>query len=111
MPTTKREAGLRRHERFARLVADDRNHANAKGLFQRAEQERWRLVTTNAVVTEAYALMLVRAREGRAKAIEFLDGLSGSRVRIERVRASDEVRAVALVRRYRDKSYTLCDAW
>ena len=96
---------------FALFVLDDRNHAPAQALFNRAEQERWRLITTNAVVTETYALMLVRAREGRSKAIAFLDGLTASSVRVERVRVSDEVRAVELVRRYHDKSYSLCDAY
>jgi predicted nucleic acid-binding protein len=50
---------------FALLVADDRNHERAKDLFERAVRDRWRLVTTNAVVTETHALLLVRARDAR----------------------------------------------
>jgi predicted nucleic acid-binding protein len=75
---------------FALLVAEDRNHAHARELFDHAARERWRLVTTNAVVTETYALRLARTREGRTKAVAFLDGLTGSAVRVERVRADDE---------------------
>jgi len=48
---------------FALLAVDDRNHERARDLFERASRERWRLVTTNAVVTETYALLLVRTRE------------------------------------------------
>lgn len=95
---------------FALLVADDRSHARARALFEQATRERWRLVTTNAVVNETYALLLVRARDGRTRAISFLDGLAGSDVRVERIRAADEARAFELVRRHRDKSYSLCDA-
>ncbi len=96
---------------FALLVAEDRNHERAKELIEGAARDGWRLVTTNAVVTETYALLLVRTREGRAKAVAFLDGLGASQVRVERVRASDEERAIELVRRHRDKSYSLCDAY
>ena len=96
---------------FALLVAEDRNHPHARALFDRAVHERWRLVTTNAVVTETYALMLMRTREGRTKAVAFLDGLAASEVRVERVRAVDEKRAVELVRHHRDKTYSLCDAY
>jgi predicted nucleic acid-binding protein len=96
---------------FALLVAEDRSHARAKELFERADWERWRLITTNAVVTETYTLLLVRTREGHAKAVAFLDGLAGSAIRVERVRASDEARAFDLVRWHADKSYSLCDAY
>jgi predicted nucleic acid-binding protein len=63
---------------FALLVAEDSNHVRARELFGRAISQRWRLVTTNAVVTETYALLLVRTRERRAKAIAFLDGLAAT---------------------------------
>jgi predicted nucleic acid-binding protein len=95
---------------FALLVAEDAHHARATALFERAAHDRWRLVTTNAVLFETYALLLVRTRERRAKAIAFLDGLDGSGVRVERVRAVDEQRAIDLIRHHRDKEYSLCDA-
>jgi predicted nucleic acid-binding protein len=96
---------------FALLAANDHNHERARDLFERASRERWRLVTTNAVVTETYTLLLVRTREARTKAVAFLDGLGASGVRVERVRASDEQRAADLVRHHRDKAYSLCDAF
>ena len=68
-------------------------------------------MATNAVVTETYALLLARTREGRPKAVAFLDGLGATGVRVERVRAGDEDRAANLVRRHRDKAYSLCDAY
>jgi predicted nucleic acid-binding protein len=95
---------------FALLVAEDRNHAHARELFDQAAREQWRLVTTNAVVTETYALLLSRTREGRTKAVAFLDGLTGSAVRVERVRAGDEKSAADLVRKHHDKAYSLCNA-
>lgn len=95
---------------FALAVTDDDNHDRARSLFEQAHSEGWRLVTTNAVVTETYALFLARARDGRTKAIEFLDALGKAGVRTERVRARDEAGAVALVRAHRDKTYSLCDA-
>ncbi len=96
---------------FALLVAEDRNHEHARRLFERAAAERWRLVTTNAVVMETYTLLLVRTRAGHAKAVAYLEGLKGSAVRVERVRASDEALGLELVRRHADKDYSLCDAY
>jgi len=96
---------------FALLTAEDSNHVRARELFARSTRERWRLVTTNAVVTETYALLLVRTRERRAIAIAFLDGLAAPGVRVERVRASDEQQAQSLVRAHKDKAYSLCDAY
>jgi predicted nucleic acid-binding protein len=92
------------------LVADDAAYSRARVLFERARTERWRLVTTNAVVIEAYSLFLVRTRDRRRSAIAFLDALQKDTVRVERIRRSDEERAIALVRAHEDKSYSLCDA-
>jgi predicted nucleic acid-binding protein len=96
---------------FALLVAEDANHARARELFARGERERWQLVTTNAVVTETYALLLSRTRERQGRAVAFLDGLVSSGVRVERLRAVDEAKAQALVRAHADKGYSLCDAY
>ncbi len=35
---------------YALLIVDDHNHTRAEELFRIGERERWRLVTTNAVV-------------------------------------------------------------
>lgn len=95
---------------FALLVQEDTLHPRAVALFQHANRERWQLVTTNAVVFETYALLLVRSHTGRQNALRFLDMLTEDAYRIERVRRTDEAAAVALVRAHEDKTYSLCDA-
>jgi predicted nucleic acid-binding protein len=68
-----------------------------------------RLVTTSAVVLEAHALLLNRARPGRETALAFLDSISADRYQIVRPRRADEEKAIAIVRLHRDKAYSLCD--
>jgi predicted nucleic acid-binding protein len=95
---------------YAHLVVEDANHETARRLFRQAQAERWSLFTTNAVVFEAYALILNRAREGRALALTMLEDLDSGFASIVRVTGRDEARASALVRSQVDKSYSLCDA-
>ena len=95
---------------FALLAAEDRLHDHARSLFSRANTERWRLVTTNAVVVETYSLLLVRSRGDRRSALAFLDMVSDDAYHVERVRKRDDERAIALLRAHEDKSYSLCDA-
>jgi predicted nucleic acid-binding protein len=92
------------------LVAEDASHDNAWTLFKRANEEHWRLVTTNAVVIESYSLFLVRTRDRRRSAIAFLDALDRDGIRVERILRQDEEKAIALVRDHEDKTYSLCDA-
>ena len=95
---------------FALYSANDADHETAAEVFLRANTERWQLVTTNAVVFEAYALLLNRTREGRRLAIKFLDDVESSELLVERVTEQDERSAIALVRAHEDKTYSLCDA-
>lgn len=95
---------------FALLAAEDRFHYHARSVFSRANAERWRLVTTNAVVVETYSLLLVRSRGGRRSALAFLDMMGDDTYHVERVRKRDEERAIVLLRAHEDKSYSLCDA-
>jgi len=95
---------------FALLARDDQFHERAQALFQRAHNERWRLVTTNAVAIETYALLLTRSHNGRQNAIGFLDMIAGDAYQVERIRKTDEGAAIKLVRTHQDKSYSLCDA-
>lgn len=95
---------------FAFLSAIDEHHARADALFAQAARERWRLVTTNAVVFETHALLLQRGPGGRRSAIAFLDAVESGVCRIERLTVRDERRATALVRAHADKDYSLCDA-
>ena len=55
-------------------------------------------------------IALTRSRGGRDNAIRFLDMIAGDAYQVERVRKSDEERAMALVRAHEDKDYSLCDA-
>jgi hypothetical protein len=98
----------------ALLVAEDRAHEHASTLFEEAARERWMLVTTNTVVVETYSVLLARARNGRRTAIGFLDAIATDAAQglsVERVRADDELHAMALVRAHTDKAYSLCDAF
>jgi predicted nucleic acid-binding protein len=95
---------------FAALVVEDHFHAEGRALLERADQEGWRLLTTNAVMVETYTLLLTRSRSGRAAALAFVDLVEADAYQVERVRRSDEDRAIALVRKHADKSYSLCDA-
>lgn len=95
---------------FAHLVAEDAWHERATALFQAARADSWRLMTTNAVLFETYALLLARTAAGRRHAIAFLDHIERGLCQVERVSARDEKRAIALVRAHEDKAYSLCDA-
>jgi predicted nucleic acid-binding protein len=95
---------------FAHIAAADPFHERATSLFQQAKAERWRLVSTNAVVFETYALLLYRTRNGRTHALAFLDSLDRGFCSIERLSTQDEGEARTLVRAHEDKAYSLCDA-
>jgi predicted nucleic acid-binding protein len=95
---------------FALLVEEDQFHEYARLLFRQANTERWHLVTTNVVVIETYALLLVRSHSSRYDALRFLDMIEKDAYRVERIRKTDETRARALVRAHQDKTYSLCDA-
>jgi uncharacterized protein len=57
-----------------------------------------------------HALLLTRARDGRARALEFLAAIRSSRCRVERIRKADEASAFALLGSHDDKGYSFCDA-
>ncbi|TMQ27947.1 MAG: PIN domain-containing protein [Deltaproteobacteria bacterium] len=95
---------------FAPYSANDADHVAAVDVFRQANDQRWQLITTNMVVAETHALLLNRAREGRALAMRFLDDLESSELRIERVTEDDERGAIELLRAHQDKTYSFCDA-
>jgi len=76
---------------YAHLVAEDANHDVAARLFRQAQTERWSLFTTNAIVFEAHALLINRAREGRAIALGMLEDLESRIATIVRVTRRDEI--------------------
>ena len=88
------------------LVSADASHSRARQLFTRANAERWRLVTTNAVVFETYGVLLIRSRDRRAACMTFLDLVAAGACRIERVRREDEADAVSILRSHGDKTYS-----
>ena len=75
---------------YALVDSDDQHHNVAHNLFDRAEHETWRLVTTNAVVFETHALMMNRFRLRREVALAFLDSISADRYQVVRVLLRDE---------------------
>ena len=95
---------------FAHLIADDTENLRARLAFEQARADSWQLITTNAVVFETYALLVNRARNGRAFAIAFLDALDLGFCDVELASKEDESLAIDLVRAHNDKTYSLCDA-
>ena len=84
-PVRRKSGGLRRHSAFfAHLVAEDRHHLQACVLFEKAARESWTLITTNAVVSETYMLIRMRARNGHELAVAFLDDIRDGVCVIER---------------------------
>ena len=70
---------------YALIVGKDENHGRADELFTLAQREEWGLVTTNAVVFEAHALILHRSRPGRETALKFLDAIRNDAYDVVRV--------------------------
>jgi hypothetical protein len=95
---------------FGLLVRDDEHHPRSRELFAQAKAEGWRLVITNIIVIETYALLLTRTIGGRKRAVRFLDWVERVDMHRERITEQDERKAVALVRAHDDKTYSLCDA-
>lgn len=71
-------------------------------------RERARLFTSNYVVAETHALLLVRL--GRDIAARFLQEIDRSTTTIVRVSTADERRARAIILQYTDKAFSLTDA-
>jgi len=89
----------------ASMNARDRHHEEAKAVFRKLAAERGVLVTTNYVRAEAHALLLARA--GRELALRFLEERSWA---VEWVDREDEKKAMEILRRFRDKDFSLTDA-
>jgi predicted nucleic acid-binding protein len=91
------------------LLADrDGRHADARMVQARLVRDRMQLVTTNFVLAEMHALLLVRV--GRGHAIRSLLGIDRSDTVVVRVAEEDERRAREILVRYDDKDFTLVDA-
>ena len=93
---------------YATLDASERDHAEARAIVARLARERWRLFTTNYIVAEIHALVLVRVN--RAVAERALNELDASPTTIVRATEADEQRARAIIKQYQDKNFSLTDA-
>jgi predicted nucleic acid-binding protein len=94
----------------AALIAEDQFHRTAVSLLQESARGAWELVTTNAVVFEAYTVLRTRARDGRHVALRFLDVIERGMCTVARIEPTDETRAIAVLRGHDDKAYSFCDA-
>ena len=83
----------------------DQWHVAAKKRLRLLQRRRGRLVLTNFLVGEIYALLL--SRLGGAVARHWLET---NDVAVERVTEGDELRAKAILLRYTDKDFSYVDA-
>jgi len=90
---------------LALLDADDADHARAVAAAGRVASERRPSFVTNYIEAETHALLLTRL--GRVIAREWL--LAGG-LPVLRVLPDEESRAKAILSRYTDKDWSLCDA-
>lgn len=90
---------------LALLDADDADHTVASATARRIAEERRPSFITNYVEAEAHALLLHKL--GRSLAREWL--LAGG-LPVSRVLPHEEERARAMLARFSDKDWSLCDA-
>jgi predicted nucleic acid-binding protein len=93
---------------YALLDKADRYHSRAAEIADALSRSRTRLYTSNVMRIEAHALVLNRL--GHAAADRFLASLNRFPLTIEQVTPDDEEEALALLRKYHDKDFTLADA-
>lgn len=99
---------------YARLAEDDQNHEVAN-LFFHGLGLTVPLITTNAVIYEAHALLLRLSRfpsiaVSTSPARGFLEEVDAGLCEVEHVNPDDHQVARRLIDRNRDKSYSYCDA-
>ena len=93
---------------LALLDRRDEHHAAAVAILEQLVRARFRPYTTNVVVIETHALIL--SSMGRTVATQFLRDMERGTTTIIRARASDEIRARAIIYRYADKDFSFTDA-
>jgi uncharacterized protein len=93
---------------FAAMDRREADHAAAIGLLSALQGAQIPLFTSNFIRAEAHALVLARASSFHAR--NFLSALASGRIRLIQVLPEDEVRAIDIVMRYRDKEFSLTDA-
>lgn len=90
---------------FALLDRSDANHAAARDELQRLKHRRASPFLTNFIVAETHALALSRLGPEVARR-----WLLGNVWAVERVTEEDESRAVTILSRYVDKTFSYTDA-
>lgn len=86
----------------------DENHHAARAIWTRLSQEHWMTFTTNFMVAETHALLIVRLNHRRAR--DFLREIVHSSTVIVRVTPQDEEQGRAIVLKYDDKDFSFTDA-
>ncbi len=86
----------------------DRYHQEARSIWTRLTDERWRTFTTNFVVAETHALFIIRL--GHQSATDFLREIRQSATVVVRVTATDEQQAERIIFQYSDKTFSYTDA-
>ena len=74
----------------------------------RLARERWLLVCSNFVRAEAHGLIL--GRTNRSRALQFLEELPKTGIRVVAIEAQDEASAMGIIRAYDDEDFSLTDA-
>lgn len=92
---------------YAAVDKADKWHSRAVDLLEQARERKWRVITTDLVVAETHAL-LVR-RFASPLALEWLEWATEV-LWIEYIAPGDVAAALEILRRYRDKDFTLTDA-
>lgn len=90
---------------LALLDADDADHATAALVAGRLAADRRPCFVTNYVEVETHALLLGRLGRGIAR-----QWLLSAALPVIRVQPQEEERARAIIARYGDKDWSLCDA-
>src|SRR5487761_1670577 len=92
---------------YALADSSDSNHRAAIAVQTRILRERWRLLTTNFILAETYALLLNRAN--RDTAFRVVSSIIAGATTIIRVTSADEDRAWQILEQYDDKEFSLVD--
>jgi predicted nucleic acid-binding protein len=100
---------------YARLDKGDRNHDAADAFFKSAMEDDLDLVTTREVVFETHAMLQKASRvlptaDMKPESQKFLESIDRGLATVLPVTEDDHRAARAVVDRYRDKTFSLCDA-
>lgn len=90
---------------YALIDRSDRWHSTAKAALEDIKKSRSEPILTNFVVAECHALLLVRLGPSLARS-----WLTSNVWSVQRVSIEDEARAISIIAKYTDKSFSYADA-